>query len=451
VAYARVDDGHVAYRLITSPGDGAHDVVLVLSGTASMEAMFEDPVSVRLLDGLANLGRLVLFDRRGIGLSDPPADWDTPESSRWSDDMDAVVAAARVTRPVLVSSSMSWAPAVVYCDRHPEDVQALVALEPSEPLRFSQDIIRRQIAGEIDAAALFCPSRADEPGFREWFERAGRVGAGPTAAARAQSAASDQEIREIEDATARIAVPTLMMRRPANRFSPDPSHDRIAALLPESVRVDLPGEDLFLYGGEVDPLLAEISRFVTGEHRLPAPECTLAAVLFSDLVASTDRAATLGGARWKRVLDRHDELANTCVGRRGGTVINTTGDGIVATLPSVISALRAALELRSVLGEEGLDIRVGIHAGDVDHRGDDISGLAVNIAARIMSLAAPGEILVSSTVRLVASATPVRFEPRGEHQLKGVHEPWDVYVVVNDDDRAPTRTVPSPGSRPGAT
>jgi class 3 adenylate cyclase len=168
---------------------------------------------------------------------------------------------------------------------------------------------------------------------------------------------------------------------------------------------------------------------VTGEHQLPAPECALAAVLFSDVVGSTERASALGGERWKRLLDRHDHVARTCVGRRGGTVVKTTGDGVVATLPSAISALRAAQEMQAALSDEGLEVRVGVHVGDVDRRGVDISGLAVNIAARIVNIATSGEILVSSTVRQAAASAPLQFESRGEHSLKGVAGEWELFAV----------------------
>jgi class 3 adenylate cyclase/pimeloyl-ACP methyl ester carboxylesterase len=429
VSYARVDDSHVAYRVIVGDCSAVHDVVLVMGGTVSMEALFEDPIGARLLEGLASLGRLVVFDRRGIGLSDPPVDVDSPYTTRWSDDISAVVAAAQVARAVLVSGTISWTPTVVYCDRHPDDVAAMVSLEPSPPFRLPPDIIRGQIAGEIDSVALFCPSRANEPGFREWFTRAGRVGASPALAANAYPTFTDDEAREIEHATARITAPMLVLRRPASRYSPPAESDPVVTLVPGAMRIELPGEDLMIYGGEVDALLAESTRFITGEHRLPAPECALMAVMFSDVVASTEQASALGGERWKRLLDRHDQLARTCVGRRGGTVIKTTGDGILATLPSAISTFRAAQELRTVLAEEGLDIRVGIHVGDIDHRGDDISGLAVNIAARITHLAAPGEILVSRTVTDLIAGPTIAFTDRGEHELKGVPGTWRLFAI----------------------
>ena len=202
------------------------------------------------------------------------------------------------------------------------------------------------------------------------------------------------------------------------------------ALVPGAVRVDLPGQDLFAWGGEVDALLAELTRFVTGEHRSLAPERALAAVLYSDLVASTHRATSLGDARWKRVLDRHDEIARACVGRRGGTVIKTTGDGVLAVLPSATNALRCAQELRAAIREYDLEVRVGVHVGDIDRRGDDISGVNVVIGARILNLAGPGEILVSHTA-LAATGESVQVELRGEHRLKGIPGMWTIFSVIS--------------------
>jgi len=414
------------------------DVVLVTGGTASMEAWFDDPVAVRLLDGLAGLGRLVVFDRRGIGLSDPPDTWAGPSFERWSEDLAAVVQAAHLVRPVIVGNLMSCGPTVLYCDRHPNDVGALVLLEPGHPRRtdIADDWVRATLSGEMDMIVALWPSRADDPAFREWFDRAGRIGASPTSAARAMAIPNEDETREIEQAASRVRAPTLILRRPLHQFSPEPSSDPIVDMLPSAVRVDIPGLDAHITGGEVDVFLSEVARFVTGKHRLPTPERVLVAVLFSDLVESTPRASELGDTRWKRVLDRHDKVVRSCVARRGGTVIKTTGDGVVATLDSTVGAVRAAQELRAALGDEGLEVRVGINVGDVYRRDEDVSGLAVIIAARIMSLGGPGEILVSNTVRLAATGEPVRFEPRGERELKGVPGRWELYECAPPADPA---------------
>ena len=434
--YARSSGAHVAYRLLGA-GDGERDVVLVTGGTMPMDALFEDPVAVRFLEGLAQCGRLVVFDRRGIGLSDPPADSGRLTAERWCDDLEAVIATAQLERPVLVGSMLGSSPAVVYCDRHSDGVASLVLVEPTPPFPFDRSSIREQIEGEIDSVTIVCPSRADEPGFREWFDRAGRLGASPGIAERSYLAGTEAETRRFWETALRIRVPTVVLRRPASRWSPVPRHDPFVTLVPGAVRVDLPGEDLAHFGGEVDALLAEIAHFLTGERHAPTPERVLTAILYTDLVASTNRAITLGDARWKRVLDRHDEASRACVGRRGGTVIKTTGDGVLAVLPSAANAFRAARDLRAALLEEDLVVRVAIHVGDVDRRADDISGVAVVIAARILGLAAAGEILASSVAVGATTGEPIQFEPRGEHSLKGIPGTWPLFTMA-----APTPSRP---------
>jgi class 3 adenylate cyclase len=430
VRYARAaDDAQLAYRVIAGTGTGLHDVVLALSGTMSMEALFEDPVALRFLDGLADLGRLVIFDRSGIGLSDPPADSEVVTFARWCDDLEAVLDAAQVARPVLVGSQLAVPVEVMYCDRHPDDVTAAVLVNPS-PIRFDRDIVHAQLHGDADSVALWYPDRADEPGFREWFNRAGQFGASPRLAERAYPPMSDDEGREIEQAATRVRVPTLVLRRPAHPLCPPRASDPIMALIPGAVRVDIPGKDLGALGSEVDALLAEVFRFVIGEHRLPSPDRVVAAIMFTDLASSTHRATQVGDARWKRVLDRHDQIARSCIGRRGGVVIKHMGDGLLATLPSASTAVRAAQELRAALRDEGLNVRIGVHVGDVDRRGDDISGVNVHIAARLLDHASGGEIVLSSTA-LASTGDAIPVEARGECTLKGVPGTWALYAITD--------------------
>jgi class 3 adenylate cyclase/pimeloyl-ACP methyl ester carboxylesterase len=426
-------DAHVAYRVVGGDEPGTHDVVLVLSGTMPMDALFDDPIALRFLQGLADLGRLVLFDRCGIGLSDPPAGSNGPTLSQWCDDVAAVVAAADVRRPVLVSNLLGASPTLMYAGRHPGDVGSMILIDPS-PLRVDDTLIRGQLAGEVDSVALFCPSRADEPGFREWFANAGQRGASPRRAAYAYPVTTADDLAEIEHGAASTSVPTLVLRRSANRFCPPRATDPMLALVPTAVRVDLPGQDVFAFGGELDALLEELTRFVTGARPSLAHQRAVTAILCSDLVGSTDRASAVGDAHWKRMLDRHDEIVRACVARRGGTLIKTMGDGTLATVPSASNALRAAEDLRAALGDEGLAVRVGVHIGDVDRRGDDISGLAVVIATRLLALAAPGEIVATSTAVQAATGYPHRFESRGDHRLKGVSGEWAVFALAARDD-----------------
>jgi class 3 adenylate cyclase len=430
VQYARSEGAHVAYRVVTGKRGGVSDVVLMLAGTASMEAIFEDAIGVRLLGGLADLGRLVVFDRCGIGLSDPRPDPSDEGFVGWCLDVEAVVAAVSVDPVVLVTHTMGSAAAFLYCDRHHDQVTALVMFEPS-PIRVDRSIIDRQLSGEIDSVALYCPSRANEPGFRDWFTRAGQSGASPARAAVAYPMPTDDELKRIEDAAGRLQTRTLVLRRPAHRFSPDRSSDPILALVPAATRVDLPGDDLSVYGSEVDALLGEVSLFVTGERRLPEPSRVLVAVLVCDVVGSTQRNSAEGDTRWTRLLDVHDATVRGCIGRRGGAVIKTMGDGVLATLPSSSSASRAAEELRAALAKHDLVVRIGIHVGDIDRRGDDIAGLAVVAATRINRVARPGEILLSSIAVGATLGEPFQFEPRGQHQLEGVPGTWDLFSLTS--------------------
>ena len=430
IRYARIGDDYVAYRVIEASRGGERDIVLVGSGTMSMEAFFEDPVCVRVLEGLSELGRLIVFDRRGIGLSDAPATWDGSGSGRWCDDVEAVAVAADVARPVLVGSLGSLPAIVVYCDRHPDDVTAAALVEPTL-WRYDRSFIDEQISGAVDSVSWVAPSRADEPGFREWFVRAGQTGASPSAAARSYLVPGDDEVRSLEAAATRMAVPFLVLRRPAHPFSPPPDQDAVMAIVRGAERVEIPGRDLAMYGNEADAMLAEISRFVTGEHRLPEAERVLAAVLFSDVVGSTEQASAMGDTRWARLLDRHDALARSCVGRRGGRVVKFEGDAVMAVFPSAGEAVRCGVDLIAAVADVGLQIRVGIHAGDVDRRGDDLSGMAVNIAARVSAAAGAGEVLVSETVPRLVTGAGFAFDDRGEHTLKGVPEPWRLYAVAS--------------------
>jgi class 3 adenylate cyclase len=328
---------------------------------------------------------------------------------------------------VLIGNLISSAVALLHCARHPGTVTSVVLLEPS-PLVGVVDVIRTQIDGGVDSVAWLCPSRADEPGFRDWFHRAGQLGASPGTAERAYPREA-AELADIERAAKRMTVPTLVVRRPGNPLSPARESDPILALVSHATRVDLPGTDLATYGGEVDALLAEVARFVTGVHRIPAPQRVLAAVLYSDLVASTERASALGDANWKRLIERHDDIVRTSIQRRGGTVVKMMGDGVLAVLPSADNAFRAARDLRRALTDQQLDVRVGVHVCDLDRRADDISGLGVVIAARIMGLAERGEILASSTAAQAAHGVGYEFKSRGDHHLKGVAGAWQIFEL----------------------
>lgn len=230
-----------------------------------------------------------------------------------------------------------------------------------------------------------------------------------------------------------VRVPTLVLTRPRSNVRPSLAVEHVAAAIDGAQLVELPGDDDLAIGADVDALLAEITRFLTGTARVPPPSRTLCAILFTDLVSSTERAAELGDERWKAVLNRHDDVARTTVARCAGRVVKNTGDGVLATLPSATAALRSADQIRAALAGEGLDVRIGIHVGELEQRGDDVAGLGVHVAARVMSAAAPGEVLVSATVPAVVVGTGVEFEPRGTHRLKGVPGEWELFAARMPD------------------
>jgi class 3 adenylate cyclase len=404
-----------------------------------MDALEADRIGARLVEGLASLGRVVLYDRRGIGLSDPIIDWSRALVEQWADDLAAVVDQACAKPPVVVTLGDYWGPARLFAGTRSEHLSALILYEPTGPNGgvdlTTSATVRSPVADDdgMDWIETVCPSRADDPLFREWFTSAGRSGASPAIAARIYEPPPLAVIRRLEEAQANITVPTLVLRRPNNLLASSVMPDPVAEVIPRARRVDLPGTDYHWLGEDVDELLAEISHHVIGERRLPAPHRQLQAVLFTDLVRSTERAAELGDRRWRSLLDRHDRSVVQEIGRQGGTVVKTTGDGVLATLPSADAALRAAVAIRTRLAEDDLDVRVGLHVGDVERRGDDLAGVAVHAAARVMALAGAGEILATTPMEMAATGGEHRFELAGDHALKGLRGVWTLYRYLGHD------------------
>jgi class 3 adenylate cyclase len=433
VQYARADDGtHVAYEVLDAGlnAAGAHDIVMVSGGTFPMESYEGYPGFVRLLEGLRQVGRVVIFDRRGVGLSDPPPDYERPILDQWADDLRAVLQASGAVNPVVFAWD-GFGVASRFAARNPDCLVKLVLHHPLAAERDDEwwvrrsELIRRNLAGEGGGDELLseiAPSQWSDPSFREWYLRAGRSGASPANAARIwesvfEAHPEDQLLEE-------VAVPTLVLVRGGQLASPAEAVRAAAARIGRVSTVELDGADLFPFLGDVDAVVAEISHFLLGERRTPPPQRLLAAVLFTDLVDSTARAANLGDARWKALLDRHDDVIRAAVGHCGGTVVKTTGDGVLALLPSASAALTVAERVRRELAAEDLEIRVGIHVGDIDRRGDDVSGLAVNTAARVMAKAGTGEIYVTDSVIAATGGPGPQYEPQGSYELKGVPGEW---------------------------
>jgi len=435
--YAQAEDGtHIAYRVLTGdapPGTGT-DIVMSSGGMIPVEVFDDQPGFARMLDGLTSLGRLVVFDRRGLGASDPITDWERPLLDQWTDDLAAVVDASGVVDPVIFTWD-GWGVGSRFAARHPDRLCRLVLYCPvsvadDEYAEWAADRAELTLQGlgeaGVDMMALVAPSHLSDPSFVAWYNRAGRVGASPATAGRVwQAVFSAPPDVELD----RIVTPTLVLSRRDSVIAPAERVRLTASRIPDATYIELGGADYFPFLGDVDSVLAEITAFVVGEHRLPPPQRIVSAVMFTDLVGSTERAAALGDKDWKSLLDRHDAAVRRVVGRCGGTVVKTTGDGVLALLPSASVALRAAEGVRSALTADGLEVRIGIHVGDVDRRGDDVSGLAVNIAARVMSVASTGQTLVTASVPVAVAGQDATFETVGEHQLKGVPGSWELFEV----------------------
>jgi class 3 adenylate cyclase len=438
VQYARAADGtHVAYRVLdaTPGGDEARNIVMVPGGLFPVEMFEEEPGFARLLDGLRALGRVILFDRRGLGLSDPIAAWDRPIAEQWAEDLRAVVDTADLRDVVIVS----WEGFGIWSRFVPTCPAALAMLVLYEPIVVPHDEwdewaaerlrqVHANMSGEEDILEQIAPSVVSDRSFREWYGRSGRTGASPATAKRIWESVFSAPPRDL--LPGEINVPTLVLHRRDNAYACDNVLELAAVQIPGATLVELDGRDHFPFVGDVDALLAEIAAFVTGERRLPPPQRLLSAVLFTDLVGSTERAASLGDAGWKAVLDRHDAVVRAVVGRSGGTVVKTTGDGVLALVPSASVCVRAAISVRDELAAEGLDVRIGAHVGDVDRRGEDVSGLAVNIASRAMAIAGAGELVVTASVVAAAAGQASTFESIGARELKGVPGTWELFRLV---------------------
>jgi class 3 adenylate cyclase len=438
VRYAQANDGtHLAYRVLDADAsvDAARDVVMIAGGLFPLESFEEEAGFVRLLDGLRSIGRVIVFDRRGVGLSDPITDWKRLVVHQWTDDLAAVIGASEARDVVLVGWD-GYGIGSRYAATNPERVSAVVLYEPflvpdEDWEGWTAGRIKQgqaNIRGEDDMLNVLAPSRIADRNFHDWYARAGRLGASPSIAPRVWE--SVMRTKPSDALLEHLTVPTLVLHRRDNQFATPGVLALAGKKIAHATLVELDGRDHFPFVGDVDALVAEIAAFVIGERRLPAPQRLLSAVLFTDLVGSTERAASLGDEGWKSVLNRHDTVVRTIVGRRGGSVVKTTGDGVLALLPSAGTALRAAAEIRRDLAADGLDVRIGIHVGDIDRRGDDVSGLAVNIASRVMSSGAAGEIVVTTSVVVAVAGQAVGFEPLGSHALKGVPGTWDLFRVT---------------------
>jgi pimeloyl-ACP methyl ester carboxylesterase len=434
--YARTGDGvAVAYQVL---GDGPFDVVYANSFMSHVEVSWDYSRAARFYERLASFSRLILFDRRGTGLSDPIVDRFTMDDR--GSDLAAVMDAVGVDQAVLLGSSEGAAACISFAAVHPERVTSLVLFSPAlvtvadreSPWAWSTEYHDLILATLDDAWAtgtgleLINPSLADDAEARSWYARYFRMSASPGLARALMRHNATMDVRSL---LATIQIPTLILHRTDETWISVEQSRYAAQKMPHAKLIELPGTDHSIWEQDSLSVAEEIEEFLTGVRRYRAAERALTTLVFTDIVRSTDRVHQLGDERWSELLSRQEAAANRQIARFDGTWVKNTGDGMFATFASPVQAIRCALAIREASRGLGVEIRVGIHTGEVERRPGELGGIAVHIAARVAGCAAPNEILVSRTVADLIAGSGVHLSDRGVHDLKGIPDGWRLFAA----------------------
>ncbi len=430
--FARNGDVHLAYQTV---GTGSIDILLIDTWVHHVEAVWDFPDFARFLRRLSSFGRLIHFDRRGTGLSDPVPLDKLPDFQTQMEDVVAVLDAAGSQSTAIIGTADGTLVAMLLAAAHPERCRSLVLFAPTAKHEQAAGLAMERIeealqeitdAVEDSGVYILAPSRVEDETFDRQLLRFQRnsVRQGAMAHYFRQSMLAD-----ISDVPPKITTPTLILNRSGNRIVSMELSKEVAAMIPDAKLVELPGEDHLVFSQDVDRVTDEIEEFLTGVRTGSDPDRILTTLLFTDIVDSTTRAAEMGDRRWRDLLDQHHDLVRAELDRFGGREIATTGDGFFARFDSPAQAVRCALSATDGITSLGVQIRAGVHTGEVEVRGADLGGLAVHIGARVAAAAQPGEVLVSSTVKDLLAGSGVPFEDRGEHELKGVPGAWHLWAA----------------------
>ena len=435
--YARLGDLHLAYQVI---GEGPPDILMIDQWFGHVEAQWDVPPLAEFRERLATFGRLIMFDKRGTGLSDPIPTSSLPTLEEFMEDIPAVLDTVGSERAAMIANIGGGILAMPYAAAHPERVSSLILVDcfarffeaPDFPFGASVETLGPaldQAEGETGRGVmidLFAPSAASDERVRRAWARYERNAATPGSTKAIVRLLYESDVRDVLSA---IRVPTLVVHRTdAKGFGVE--HGRyLASHIPGAKYVELPGVDNLIWAGDQDAVIAEIQDFVTGVRPAPDPHRVLATVLFTDIVGSTQRAAELGDGRWQGLLADHNRVVRHQLDRFGGHEVRVVGDGFLATFDGPARAVRCAIAIRDGVWDLGLEIRAGLHVGEIEVLPDDIAGLAVHIGARVSALAGPGEVLTSSTIKDLVVGSGLEFDERGSHQLKGVPGEWRLFAV----------------------
>jgi class 3 adenylate cyclase len=435
--YARSGDVGIAYQVY---GEGELDLVLAFPFLSHLDLMWESPALAHFLRRLGSFARVLVFDRRGVGLSDPAAGAPTLEERM--DDVRAVMDAAGSERAALLGMSEGATMCVLFAATYPERTSALVlwgAMARStaapdypwaperEAVEEAQEELIGPMWGQGATIEIFSPSLAGDARAREFQARFERQAASPMRVQQLFQMFVDTDVR---GALPLVQAPTLVLHRRQDRAVNYRAARWLAERIEGSRYTELEGEDHFPWVGDSDAPLAAIEEFLTGVRPSPAPQRVLATVLFTDIVDSTKHAGDLGDRRWRELLEEHQELVRDRLRRFEGREIKTTGDGFLAVFDGPTRAAECARAIVDDIPALGIEVRAGLHTGEVELMGDDVGGIAVHVAARIAALAGARTVLASRTVRDLAAGSGIAFDPAGRHTLKGIPDEWDVYRVA---------------------
>jgi class 3 adenylate cyclase len=442
--YASRGDLDIAYQIL---GEGPSDLVVMPGPFIPIDSIDDEPSMYRFFRRLASFSRVIRFDHRGMGMSSRIGSADTITSSCWAEDVITVMDAVGCERATIFVSGVSSTSALFLAADHPERVASLVIVNGTARALWAADYdAGTQASGAdtfttvaiepdaveqgFDVLGFVAPSVATDHAFRAWWDLAGNRAASPSMARKSNRALTDADARA---KLPLITAPTLILQRADSAFI-GVGHGRyLAEHIAGSRYIELPGADTLYWVGDTATMLDEIEEFITGVRGGFEAERFLTTIVFTDIVGSTQRVATLGDNRWHDLLDNHDNIVRHELERFRGREVNTVGDGFVALFTSPSVAIDCADAIVDAVRPLGIEVRVGIHAGEVEVRGDDIAGMAVHIGARVAALAGPSEVLVSSTVREIVTGSRRQFAERGEHELKGVPGRWRVHALVREN------------------
>ena len=431
-------DPQIAYQVL---GDGDLDLVFAFDWASNVELIWQHPSAERFLRRLGSFSRLVVFDTRGMGLSDPVVAPPPPEE--WMDDVRAVMDAVGSERAAIVGHGHAGQLGAIFAASHPERTQALVLINSFARLRRADDYragmpesIERIVLDQIRdgwgsgvSLATLAPDIANDEHTMRWWASVERAAGSPRRAVRKQEMVLDMDIRNVLNA---IAVPTLVVSTKGDPYVIAAHGDYLAEHIPGARLLELPGAGHWPWAStDAIASMDAIEEFLTGTRAQLGTERILATVAFTDIVGSTELAAELGDRRWRELIETHDSVARREVDKARGRMVKTTGDGMLATFDGPARAIRAVRGIGESLAALGLSIRAGLHAGEIEVRDGDIGGIAVHIGSRVADLAGPGEVLVSSTVKDLVAGSGIDFEDRGPHDLKGVQGEWQLFAVAS--------------------